>query len=176
MAGEFLGGDFGPERKDLELPSPQNPHRHPPGSSPPPSPLLGNPPPSPGIFNNNPTPRASWRLGLPLPLPRGERNEKYQKRPPRFTLNVAIGVVIYRMGILADAKTPGKWERKWKMAPGPRWPKKWPDEMEKWTPEWDSGHLFPFRRPLFGHFGPGAIFHFVSHFPKIFASARIPIL
>ena len=28
----------------------------------------------------------------------------------------------------------------------------------------------------FGHFGPGAIFHLLSHFPGIFASGRFPVL
>ena len=49
--------------------SPQTPSRplaHPP-------PFWERPPP-PGIFNEKPTPPPSWRLGLPLPFPRSEKN------------------------------------------------------------------------------------------------------
>ena len=34
------------------------------------------------------------------------------------------------------------------------------------------GAIFPFRWPFFGHFRPGATFHFLSHFLRIF----VPIL
>ena len=49
-------------------------------------------------------------------------------------------------------------------------------EMEKCPkiPFWRP--FFPSRRPFFGHFGRGAVFHFLSHFPRIFASGRFPIL
>ena len=45
-------------------------------------------------------------------------------------------------------KIPGKWERKWKMAPGPKWPKNG-HRHGKWTPEW---YFWPF-------------FHFVAISP-----------
>ena len=40
--------------------------------------------------------------------------------PPPF----ASAVAIYRMGNRPGAKIQGKWERKWKMAPGLTWPPK----------------------------------------------------
>ena len=51
--------------------------------------------------------------------------------------------------------------------------------MEKWTPKWDLGHSLAISSisvAIFGHFKPGAIFHFLSHFPGIFVSGRFPIL
>ena len=69
-------------------------------------------------------------------------------------------------------KNPGKMGKK--MENGPR-----PEMAEKWAPKWKNGPkngilghfslFFPFWRPFFGHFRPGAIFHFLSHFPWIFA-------
>ena len=72
-------GISAPKKKCL-APPPQIARRHPPSPSPPPL-SWENPPPS-GIFNKTPTPALSWRLELPLPLPRAERNKKYSKRPP----------------------------------------------------------------------------------------------
>ena len=75
------------------------------------------------------------------------------------------------MGNRSDAKILEKWERngKWLQA----------EMAEKWPPKWKDGqkshfrvHFSIFRRP----FRPGAIFHFLSHFPGIFASGRFPIL
>ena len=51
----------------------------------------------------------------------------------------AIGVAIYRTENLPDATIPGKWERKWKMVPGPKQPTKWPQKWNKGTPEWNFG-------------------------------------
>ena len=76
---------------------------------------------------------------------------------------LAIEVAIYRMGNRPGAKIPEKWERKWKMAPGPKWPKngnqngKMHPKMGFWP---DFGHFFHFS----GHFsaisglGPSSIF------------------
>ena len=75
----------------------------------------------------------------------------------------------------ARRKNPGKMGKK--MENGSR-----TEMAEKWPPKWTNGHengilgsIFPFRWPFFGHFGPGAIFHFLSHFPGTFASGRFPI-
>ena len=43
--------------------------------------------------------------------------------PVRETPALRSGLAIYRMGNRPDAKIPEKWERKWKMAPGPKWSK-----------------------------------------------------
>ena len=71
-----LGGHFWPRKKIFSSP-PRIPRRHPPALS------WENPPLPPGIVNRKPTPAPSWRHGLPLPLPRAEKNKKYPKRPPR---------------------------------------------------------------------------------------------
>ena len=101
---------------------------------------------------------------------KGDTLQKYRDRN-----GVAIGVAIYRMGNRPDAKIPEKWERKWKMAPGPKWPKNG-RRNGKMDPEMGFLAIFPFRRPFFGHLGPGAIFHFLAHLSGIFASGRFPIL
>ena len=52
-------------------------------------------------------------------------------------------------------------------------------EIEKWPKNGQYpilGPIFPFRRPFFGHFGLGAILHFLSHFLGILVSGRFPIL
>ena len=101
-------------------------------------------------------------------------------RPQQFPsqnliTKVTIEVAIYRMGNRPDAKILGKWERKWKMAPGPKWPKNG-RRNGKMDPKMGCLAIFPFRWQFFGHFGPGAIFHFLSHFSGIFASGRFPML
>ena len=60
---------------------------------------------------------------------------------------LASAVTIYRMGNRSDAKIQGKWERKWKMAPGLKWPKNGcrNEKIEK------NGQI-PFLGPFF-HFG-----------------------
>ena len=91
---------------------------------------------------------------------------------------LACAVAIYRMGNRSGAKIRKKWERKWEMAPGLKWPKNGRrngKNREKW-PKSHFGAIFPFRRPFFGHFRPGAIFHFLSHSFRIFAPDRFPIL
>ena len=53
---------------------------------------------------------------------------------------------------------------------------------EKWPPKWKNGPQngiighFSISVAIFRPFRPGAIFHFLSHFPGIFASGRFPIL
>ena len=81
-----LGGRFGPEKKYLGAPPPQIPRRHPPA---PLVPLLKPPPPLLG-FSIKMDPPPSWRLGLPLPPPRAEKNKKYPKRPPSKSLRLQI--------------------------------------------------------------------------------------
>ena len=72
----------------------------------------------------------------------------------------------------ARRKNPLKMGKK--MENGPR-----PEMAKNWPPKWKNGQnpilgfIFPFRWPFFGHFGPVAILHFLSHFQGIFASARI---
>ena len=93
-------------------------------------------------------------------------------RPQNLLFGLVSAVAIYRMAIRSGAKIQGKWERKWKIAPGlngRKWPPKWKNGPQKW----DLGH-FPFRRPFFGHFRPGAIFHFLPHFPWILRRTGFP--
>ena len=85
-------------------------------------------------------------------------------------VKVATEVAIYRMGNGPGAKIPEKWERKWKTAPGPKWPKNG-NQNGKMDPKMDFGLIWPScpcRWPFFGHFRPGAIFHFLSHFFRDF--------
>ena len=62
---------------------------------------------------------------------------------------VAIEVAIYRMGNQPDTKIPGNWKEMEK-GPGPEAAEKLPKNCRWW--------------PSFGHFGPGALFHFRSLF------------
>ena len=64
--------------------------------------------------------------------------------------DIAIEVAIHRMGNRPDAKIPEKWERKWKMAPRPTWPKNGHRDG-KMAKRPILGSIFPFRRPFFGH-------------------------
>ena len=67
-----------------------------------------------------------------------------------------------------------KWERKWKMAPGLKWPKNGRRDGkngEKMAKIRILGAIFPFRWPFFGHFRPGTIFH--SHFSRIFCAGQV---
>ena len=75
------------------------------------------------------------------------------------------------MGSLADANIPGKWEKEF--GPKPEMAKKWPlnGKLAK-IPFW--GCILPFRRPFLGHFGLGAVFHFLSHFPGFWRRAGVP--
>ena len=72
------------------------------------------------------------------------------------------------MGNRPDAKILKKWKRKWKMAPGLKWPK--------------NGHRNgkmaknPIVGSIFRPFRARGCFHFLSHFSRIFASGRFPIL
>ena len=85
LSKAVLGGNFGPEKKNLAPPSqncPQTPSR-----PPRPPTLLADPIPPLRIFNQKPTtsPSLSPRTP-PSPLP-NRKNKKYPKRPPRVILS-----------------------------------------------------------------------------------------
>ena len=96
---------------------------------------------------------------------------KDRKNGPRL----AIGVAIYRMGNRSGAK---KWRKK--MENGPR-----PEMAKKWSLKWKNGPqnrilaifgpFFPFQRPFFGHFRPGAVSIFILIFLGDFGLDRFPI-
>ena len=71
----------------------------------------------------------------------------------------ACVVAIYRMGNRSSAKIRGKWERKWKMAPGLKWPKNC-HRNGKMAPE--NGILF------------SQCFHFVAIFRPFQAGGHFP--
>ena len=92
----------------------------------------------------------------------------------------ACAVAIYRMGNRSGAKIRGKWERKWKMAPGLKWPKnghrngknreKWPKShfwshfsisVAMFRPFQAGGH-FPFSFPFSPDFCAGPVSHSVD--------------
>ena len=73
--------DVSARKKYLAPPPPQNPSRRP-------------PPPVLGYSIKSPPPSPSRRLGLPLPLPRAEKNKKYPKRPPNRTLFSTSGCTL----------------------------------------------------------------------------------
>ena len=50
-----------------------------------------------------------------------------------------------------------------------KWPPKWKNGPQKWF--WS---IFPFQRPFFGDFQPGAIFHSLSHLPGFLRRAGFP--
>ena len=91
---------------------------------------------------------------------------------------VACAVAIYRMGNRAGAKIRKKWEKKWKMPPGLKWPKNG-HRNGKMAPKWDFGHFFSIffiSAAIFRPFQAGGHFPFFSHFFRIFAPDRFPIL
>ena len=92
----------------------------------------------------------------------------------RFDIEVAI-----QNGKPARHKNPGKMGKKLENGPRPEMAKKWPPKRKNGPQNGQNpilGSIFPFRRPFFGHFGPGAIFQFLSHFAGIFVTGRFPIL
>ena len=54
---------------------------------------------------------------VPFPAPNGN-SSPCRKRSPAKGVWLASAVTIYRMGDWSGAKIRGKWERKWKVAPG----------------------------------------------------------
>ena len=80
---DFLGGHFGPEKKDLASPLPTD---IPPAPFPLPRLLLGNPPLPSLYFFLKPAPPPGHLLErlLPFPRPRTEKSKKYPKRLPSF--------------------------------------------------------------------------------------------
>ena len=102
--------------------------------------------------------------------------------------SIAIEVAIYRMGNGPGAKIPEKWERKWKMAPRPKWPKngrrngKNRQNQDRipfsdpffhfdchFRPFRAWGH-FPFSFPFFWDFCSGPVSHSVNgHFNRNFS-------
>ena len=94
----------------------------------------------------------------------------FQKSPSPRDSGVAIGVAISRMENPSDAKIREneKENGKWPQAGNGQ---KMAAENGKNGPQNGIvGVFLPFWRPVFGHFGPGAIFHFLSHFPGIWGS------
>ena len=93
--------------------------------------------------------------------------------------NVAIEVAIYRMGNGPGAKIPETWERKWKMAPRPKWPKngrrngKMDPKMGFWP---DFGDFFHFGGHLSAISGVGPFSIFFPIFPGFLLRAPFPIL
>ena len=120
---------------------------------------------------------------LPQEEHRGERQNQKMLALTSKTLEplrcskLAIEVAIYRMETGPEKKIPEKWERKWKMAPGPKWPKngnqngKMDPKMGFWP---DFGHFFHFG----GHFsaisGVGPFSIFFPIFPGFLLRARFP--
>ena len=93
-----LGGNFGPEKKYLPSPPPIS-RKNPPGRVPPPPPPARETPP-PRIFNK----KSSQRFGLPLPLSRADKNKKYPKRPPSYTVVVLnLSKIYFRISASATA-------------------------------------------------------------------------
>ena len=72
----------------------------------------------------------------------------------------------------SGAKIWEKWERKWKMAPGLKSPKSGRRNGKNGQNP-ILGSIFPFRWPFFGHFRPGAIFHFISHFFRFLCAGPV---
>ena len=88
---------------------------------------------------------------------------------------LASAVPIYRMGNRSSAKIQGKWERKWKMAPGLKWPKNGRrngKNREKWPKSHFCGH-FSISVAIFRPFQAGGHFPFSRCW--IFSPDRFPI-
>ena len=98
------------------------------------------------LFNFNIVLAPTRLKGWPLPVDQKLLHFRFCK--------LVIEVAIYRMGNRPDTKIPRKWERKWKMAPSPKWPK----NGQKMAAEMENGQKNG-QNPVLG-----AIFHFRGHF------------
>ena len=90
--------------------------------------------------------------------------------------SLAIEVAIYRMGNLPDTKLQEKWERQWKMAPGPKWLTNGRRNGKMDLPKWPKSHFgvhFSISVTIFWRFGPGAIFHFLFPFSPDFRVGQV---
>ena len=84
----------------------------------------------------------------------------------KWRFGFAIEVAIHRMGNRPGTKIPGKWERKWKMAPGLKWPRNMATEMEKMANKSHFGVHFSVSVAIFRPFQAW------GHFPFSFPFSR----
>ena len=125
-------------------------------------------------FNGSGTPCDATNVGIFWPI-FGRKSSYHVMDASCFAIEVAL----YRMGRKpARRKNPGKMGKKMENGPGPGTAengccngKNGPRNGHQ-NPFW--GSIFPFRRPFFAHFGPGAIFHFLLIFLGFLRRAGFP--